>query len=322
MQTIFGNNANKSGIYRIINTKNGRIYIGSTRRFKGRARSHRADLEANRHKNTYLQNDFNKCGSECFIFEVLEAISDKAEMLLREQYWIDQLYDNQKKCYNLRKDVADPRLGRANKQKDDPATSKRCGKRLPEANAKQRAAVQKYFEEEYTEEDRARQRERVKKYYIEHNKYSGLVLTHGETGEQVELQVPLRTFCDERGLSYKAMHQLVRGKIKSSGGWFVGTEKPVYVERKGEKRKPLSEETKRTLGTGKYEGIVLVNDRGETLTIARNIKQQARELGLYYTTLLKVIHRETKSVGGWKLPSPTPPPVSSQTQSPSQILSV
>lgn len=306
MQTIYGTHANQSGIYRIINTKNGRIYIGSTRRFKGRAKSHRADLEANRHKNTYLQNDFNKCGTECFIFEVLEVIDSKEELLCREQYWIDRLYDNQKKCYNIRKDVADSRAGRPNKQKDDPATSKRCGKRLPETKAKQKAAVQRYFEEEYNEEDREKRREAIQKFYKEHGMYLGLVLTHMETGEQVTVQGSLRTFCKDRGLSYKAFHQLIKGKIKSSGGWIVGTEKPVYVERKGEKRKPLTKEHREKIAKGKYEGIVLVNDRGETLTLGKNIKDQARELGLYYTTLLKVIHGETKSVSGWKMPPPPP----------------
>jgi group I intron endonuclease len=303
MQTIYGTHANQSGIYRIINTKNGRIYIGSTRRFKGRARSHRADLEASRHKNTYLQNDFNKCGSECFIFEVLEVTESKAEMLLREQYWIDQLYDNQKNCYNFRKDAADSRAGRPNKQKDDPTTSKRCGKRLPEDNVKQKAAVQRYFAEEYSKEDREQRREAIQKHHEEHGKYLGLILTHMEAGEQVEVKGSLRTFCKERGLNYKAFHLLVKGKIKSSNGWFVGTEKPVYVERKGEKRKPLSKEHREKIAKGRFEGIVLVNDRGETLTLSRNIKQQAREFGLYYTTLLKVIHKETKSVGGWRLAS-------------------
>lgn len=78
-----------------------------------------------------------------------------------------------------------------------------------------------------------------------------------------------------------------------------GNERFYYQE--GEKRKPLTKEHREKIAKGKYEGTVLVNDRGETLTLGKNIKEQARELGLYYTTLMKVIHGETKSVSGWKM---------------------
>jgi group I intron endonuclease len=314
-------NSRLGGVYKIINLKNGRVYYGSTLAFRKRYLGHHYSLENNRHANRFLQSDYNKTGSEHFVFEVVEVVAGTKEDLYKEeQKYLDLAYDNGKQCYNLKSVAGNSRAGSPDKEKS--CHDKRRQPPSEEARNKRKASLEKYYAEEYSEEDREKRRERTKKYYIEHNKYSGLVLTHEPTGEQVELQVPLRTFCDERGLSYKAMHQLVRGKIKSSGGWFVGTEKPVYVERKGEKRKPLSEETKRTLGTGKYEGIVLVNDRGETLTIARNIKQQARELGLYYTTLMKVIHRETKSVGGWKLPPSASSSAVSQPLSPSEILSV
>jgi hypothetical protein len=220
------------------------------------------------------------------------------------------LYDNQKNCYNLRKDAVESRSGKRNTSALDPTTDKRCRKPTAETKAKKKAAIRKYFEEEYDEEAKQIRSANIQKFHEEHGKYLGLVLTHMETGEQVTVQGSVRTFCKERGLSYKAFHQLIKGKIKSSGGWIVGTEKPVYVERKGEKRKPLTKEHREKIAKGKYEGIVLVNDRGETLTLGKNVKEQARELDLYYTTLLKVIHKETKSVSGWQL-SPSPAPISS-----------
>lgn len=334
-------NSRLGGVYKIINLKNGRVYYGSTLAFRKRYLGHCNSLQKNKHANRFLQSDYNKTGAEHFVFEVVEVVSGTKEDLYKEeQKYIDLVYDNGKQCYNLKSVASPSRAG--NPDKNPIHQDSRCQSPPEEvktkrktamqryyteewddaAKANHRAKIKKYYAEEYTEEERQRRLETTRKRYEENSQFNGMVLTHKETGEQITICGSLRGFCEQRGLNYKAMHRLMTGKSKSSCGWFLGTEKPVYVERKGEKRKPLSEETKRTLGTGKYEGIVLVNDRGETLTIARNIKQQARELDLYYTTLLKVIHRETKSVGGWKLPPPTSSSNPSQSQPSSEIFAV
>jgi hypothetical protein len=59
-------------------------------------------------------------------------------------------------------------------------------------------------------------------------------------------------------LSYKAFPQLVKGKIKSSNGWFLGEEEPEYIERKGEVRGPMSKENGDKHSGGKYVGRRLV----------------------------------------------------------------
>jgi dsDNA-binding SOS-regulon protein len=47
------------GIYAILNTKSDRIYIGQTKNFLKRWKKHKYLLSKNKHRNQFLQNDFN-----------------------------------------------------------------------------------------------------------------------------------------------------------------------------------------------------------------------------------------------------------------------
>lgn len=77
------------GIYRILNTKTGRAYIGSSIDIEIRWRCHRADLTTKIHIDKYLQRAWEKYGPESFVFEVIgECESDILRE--REQVWIDQ----------------------------------------------------------------------------------------------------------------------------------------------------------------------------------------------------------------------------------------
>lgn len=105
MQFIYNGHANTGGIYQIRNTQNGKIYIGSSVRFKSRAYQHVTELEKGIHKNKFMQNDFNKCGSEVFMFEVLEVVKDKHNRKDVEQTYIDKVFDNCLNCYNIIKTV-------------------------------------------------------------------------------------------------------------------------------------------------------------------------------------------------------------------------
>ena len=92
----------KSGVYKITNKINGRIYIGSAKEFKQRCKQHRIGLIKKKHRNKFLQADFNKCGEDSFVFEVIEVVEGPQEnRLLVEQAYIKNYYDQQKQCYNL-----------------------------------------------------------------------------------------------------------------------------------------------------------------------------------------------------------------------------
>lgn len=89
------------GIYRILNTINGKYYIGSTRDFKKRKGEHFHLLKKGKHKNSYLQGAVKKHGLDAFVFEELETLENlsREHLLFREQYYLDSL--NKNLMYNL-----------------------------------------------------------------------------------------------------------------------------------------------------------------------------------------------------------------------------
>lgn len=80
------------GIYLIKNTVNNKGYVGSSKNIKNRlSRHHLFRLRHNAHWNPHLQSAWNTYGEAVFKFEVLEIVSETAELVSREQYWMDQL---------------------------------------------------------------------------------------------------------------------------------------------------------------------------------------------------------------------------------------
>jgi group I intron endonuclease len=106
MEFKFEGNSLKSGVYKIINKLNGRTYYGSAKRFKERWKQHAKSLEVGKHYNKFLQADFNTCGTDAFVFEVIEIVEgDKGARLLVEQRYLDAYQGSNDICYNLRKDA-------------------------------------------------------------------------------------------------------------------------------------------------------------------------------------------------------------------------
>ena len=79
----------KSGIYKIKNEKNGKVYIGSAKSFSQRWSSHKSSLLKQKHRNSYLQRAWIKYGESAFKFSILENVLDKYKLIEREQYWLD-----------------------------------------------------------------------------------------------------------------------------------------------------------------------------------------------------------------------------------------
>lgn len=80
----------KSGIYEIVNTANGRRYIGSAANFEGRFAAHRTGLRKGTHHSRYLQQAWNKYGAGSFEFRRL-LICARRDLLVYEQIAIDGL---------------------------------------------------------------------------------------------------------------------------------------------------------------------------------------------------------------------------------------
>jgi len=78
-----------SGVYKILNLLDGKVYVGSsTRTIKRRLWEHLYRLRLNKHINSHLQNAFNKYGESNFKFEIVEFCNSE-DCLIREQYYKD-----------------------------------------------------------------------------------------------------------------------------------------------------------------------------------------------------------------------------------------
>lgn len=77
-------------IYQILNSINGKFYIGHSQDYDIRWWEHKRKLKANQHDNIHLQRAWNKYGENAFEFILIELV-EETQMLEREQYWIDKL---------------------------------------------------------------------------------------------------------------------------------------------------------------------------------------------------------------------------------------
>lgn len=96
-----------SGVYEILNTVNGKRYVGSTVNMKKRWSTHRRKLRAGGHHSQALQRAWNKYGEESFKFKPILTCAPTKQMLL---FYEQQLLDKVKPEYNIA-DTAGSTLG-------------------------------------------------------------------------------------------------------------------------------------------------------------------------------------------------------------------
>lgn len=94
-----------SGVYKITNSVNGSIYIGSAINIDKRKRFHLWCLKNNKHCNTHLQRSFIKYGDSFFKHEVIEYCLPE-DCINREQYFIDKYILDGYNLYNMCKIAA------------------------------------------------------------------------------------------------------------------------------------------------------------------------------------------------------------------------
>ena len=91
----------KTGIYTVTNLIDGKMYVGYATNFTDRKSQHFKALEKGKHRNSYLQNAYNKYGKDNFKFEILEQCQDKFLTAL-EHYWCNLLNTHNKDFgYNI-----------------------------------------------------------------------------------------------------------------------------------------------------------------------------------------------------------------------------
>ena len=99
--------AAQSGIYEIVNTVNGKRYIGSAKNLPRRWAEHRRALRKGEHRNRHLQFSWNKHAEMAFMFKPI-LVCHPSMLTFYEQ----QLLDKVKPEYNIAKDATAPMTGR------------------------------------------------------------------------------------------------------------------------------------------------------------------------------------------------------------------
>ena len=97
-----------SGIYKIENKLNGKMYVGLTNNIDRRWGEHRKNLRQGKHVNTHLQSAVDKYGIENFTFDIIEqcCVSD---LVKRELYWIEYHNTNDNRFgYNIERKTPYP----------------------------------------------------------------------------------------------------------------------------------------------------------------------------------------------------------------------
>jgi group I intron endonuclease len=87
------------GIYRILNTQNHKVYVGSSVDLSARINRHKAQLKLKSHRNRELQETWNLFGESAFSFEILDVLDQKEnsqtnlseELNVLLQMWVSKL---------------------------------------------------------------------------------------------------------------------------------------------------------------------------------------------------------------------------------------
>ncbi len=232
MKTKYNGNSKKSGVYKITNIINNRIYIGSAKRFEQRCKEHIKSLINGTHHNKFLQNDFNKCGGEeAFVFEVLEVVEgEQSNRFLAEQRHLDTYYDNQNMCYNFDKKTGKNSRSCFSKNPEDTKeklskASKRCWsdpiereKRIEGKDGQRRKKIgeaSKLAWSKTTEEQRkelSEKRKLLTKNMWLQNKLSGKQYTFiSPAGEEIII-ANITEWCRDNNLSLNFFRDLIRGR--------------------------------------------------------------------------------------------------------------
>lgn len=87
------------GVYRIVTTRNDKVFMGFSTNLPARINRHRAELKFGTHRNKELQDAWNVLGESAFVFEVLDELEHQEnsqanpdeELPLLLEMWIRKL---------------------------------------------------------------------------------------------------------------------------------------------------------------------------------------------------------------------------------------
>ena len=123
----------KVGIYRILNTVNGKCYVGQSRNLEKRIAEHKRLLRIKRHPNQKLQHAFTKYGEQAFVFTIEIECDDTADLDYIEMMFIsgEAVFDDNVAEYNICREATSGMAGRIHSEE---TRRKIAANRRPVAN--------------------------------------------------------------------------------------------------------------------------------------------------------------------------------------------
>lgn len=93
------NLTNAWGIYKILNIKNNKFYIGSSTNLRKRLYEHYRELTQGMHCNKHLQSSWIKYGKDGFKFQILKIIADTTNFTNKNLRDLETEYIIKTQCY-------------------------------------------------------------------------------------------------------------------------------------------------------------------------------------------------------------------------------
>lgn len=289
MEFKYEGKSKSAGIYKITNTQNGRVYIGSAKCFQVRWTQHKYSLEKRKHSNKFLQADYLKCGTEAFVFEVLEVVEGaREERLEREEAFLKERFDGGKQCYNLC-NQAISREGYGDKKQRKTRSDKGSGKQakyipVPHPRKKQ-VPWNKGKTECYSEETLQKMRQ----------VHSGKKQSSETVRKRVEKVEGQKRTAGQRERISKGLRGKTLGRKMTAA-----CRAALLLANTG---RGMSQKTQEALVASRNQtyDIVLISPDGEKFGPIVNLSQFCREHRLERSLLAKVINGNRRHHKGWKL---------------------
>ena len=283
----------KSGIYQIVNTVNGKVYVGSAVNLGTRWQKHRYELKRQNHGNIHLQRAWNEYGADAFEFVVVEHVDDPNDLIVREQFWLDR------HCavihgYNICR-MAGSTLGREHSEETkakigDKSRGKviseetrakisaagKGRKNSPEATEKTRAAlVGRPFTEEHRANMRAAARKRV---HVPHTEEAKARMSAAQKGHPVSDETRAKQSAAAKGkkkdLSSEAREarreRILGDKHRAGRKASDETKARLRASLKGRTGHKMSDEGKKAVAEANHNRVITDDTRAK---ISANMKR-------------------------------------------------
>jgi hypothetical protein len=285
------------GIYKIINTLNNKVYVGSSTNINTRWNQHRKSLCSNTHHSVKLQRSYNKYG-DVFIYElIIECLVE--ELLTEEQYYIELLdsYDN---GYNSIP-TAGSNLGMKhtdetkNKLRESSTgNTNRLGMKHTD-ETKLKISI-KLKDKPLSDETKLKMS--ISKLGKKHTDESKLKMREAQIGKKHTDETKLKM--SNAKLGKKQSIEVIENRVKKNTGKKRTEESKMKISIKltGIKRGPMSDEHK--LKVSRFKKIALISDDGNIIKQYDSIKECSIELEIDHRRISDVVTGKKESYKGYK----------------------